>query len=375
MKLVVFGLTVSSSWGNSHARMWRGLIGALERRGHDVVFFERDTPGHAANRDLTDLGGADLVLYADWDEVRIKAMAHLLDADVAMVTSRCPDSLAACDLVREHAHVSVFYNLDAPLTLVRLSAGKIADYLPRDGLGDFDLVLSSAGGDALTLLEAKLGARRALALYAHVDPDVHRCVAVDPRYACELSYLGADAADHEDGLQALFIDPAKRRPDKRFLLGGAGYPQDCGLTGNIDVVRQIPPADHPAVYSSSRLTLDLSSNDAAGMAWGPSSRLFEAAACGAPILSDRWAGLEQVFTPGREILTASTADEVLAALDMPADALHAIGQAARERVLDEHTSDHRAGELLAMLADLVEGVLPVDVPHAASRTLAQAATA
>jgi spore maturation protein CgeB len=375
MKLVVFGLTVSSSWENGHAALWRGLINALERRGHDVVFFERDTPHYAQNRDLTDLGEADLVLYSDWADVRVKAMAHLLDADAAMVTSYCPDAQAACNLVREHAHVSVFYDLDTPATLARLAQGEMVDYVPSDGLRDFDLVLSCTGGEALTQLEQRLGARRALPFYGHVDPDAYRPAPIDARYACDLSYLSAYAADRQAGVQTLFVEPARRRQDKTFMLGGLGYPQNLGWTDNIRVTPQPPPADRPAVYSSSRLTLNLARRDVTASGWCPSARLFEAAACGAAILSDPWSGLDHFFTPGREILTASTVEEAVAAIDMAPDALRAIGRAARERVLDEHTSDHRAGELLAMLADLVEGVLPVDVPHADARTLALAPTA
>lgn len=373
MKLVVFGLTVSSSWDNSHASLWRGLINALERRGHDVVFFERDTPHYAQNRDLTDLGEADLVLYSDWDDVRVKAMAHLLDADVAMVTSRCPDAQAACDLVREHAHVSVFYDLDTPLTLAHLARGERADYIPSDGLRDFDLVLSRAGGEALIQLERKLGAMRALPLYGHVDPDLYRSTPIDERYACDLSYLGAHAIDRQAGVQTLFVEPARRRPDKTFMLVGGGYLEDAAWSDNIRVALHLPATDHPAVYSSSRLTLNVSRRDMAALGWCPSVSLFEAAACGAAILSDMWTGLDHFFTPGREILTAASTQEAVAVLDMAPQDLRAIGEAARERVLDEHTSSHRAGELLSMLADLVEGVLPVDAPHADARTLAPTA--
>ncbi|MHB8283390.1 MAG: CgeB family protein [Caulobacteraceae bacterium] len=371
MKLVVFGQTVSSAWDNTHALPWRGLIAALERRGHDVVFFERDDPRFAAHRDLADLGEADLVLYSDWADVRVKAMAHLLDADAAMVTSHCPDALAASALVHEHAHVGVFYDLDAPVTLARLARGEAVDYLPGDGLGGFDLVLSTAGGDALTQFKQKLGARRAAPLYAHVDPDLFWTMASDVRYACDLSYLPACATDGGTEFQDLFVRPAELRPDMRFLLGEIGDLAAPSMRANI--ARASLNADaRPAVYSSSRSTLILSSDEAAALGWSPPQSLLEAAACGAPILSNAWPGLEHFFTPDRELLVVSTPEQVVTALDRSPDDLRAIGQAARERVLDEHTSDHRAGQLLDMLADLVEGVLPADVPHADAKTLATA---
>lgn len=354
MKLVVFGLTVSSSWGNGHATLWRGLIRALERRGHDVVFFERDQPYYAEHRDLTDLGDAELIIYPDWESVRVKALGHLLDADAAMVTSYCPDAGAAGELVREQADLSVFYDLDTPVTLARLAAGRPVEYLPPEGLSGFDLVLSYTGGGALTALRERLGARRALPLYGHVDPEAHRPTAPDDRFACDLSYIGTYAADRQAALEALFIAPAQRRPDRRFLLAGSGYPEDFPWSDNIWFLRHLPPGDHPAFFSSSRLTLNVTRHDMAAMGWCPSGRLFEAAACGAPVLSDTWEGLDHFFEPGREILIARTAEDALDAIDRSPDELRQIAHAARERVLDEHTSDHRAGQLLDMLAQTIE---------------------
>ena len=359
MKLVVFGLTVSSSWGNGHATLWRGLIRALQRRGHDVVFFERDVPYYAEHRDLTDLGEAGLVLYPDWESVRLKALGHLLDADVAMVTSYCPDARAAADLIAEQGHVSVFYDLDTPVTLARLAAGETVDYLPQDGLERFDLVLSYTGGQALERLKRDLGARRAAPLYGHVDPDQHHPEPPDARYACDLSYLGTYAADRQAALEALFVAPARERPDRRFMLGGSGYPKDFPWTDNIWFVQHLPPVEHAPFFSSSRLTLNVTRRDMAAMGWCPSGRLFEAAACGAPILSDAWEGLEDFFKPGVEILLAETGADTLAALDRDDAELRAMGRAARERVLDEHTSDHRAGQLLGYLAEVSEGELPL----------------
>ena len=358
MKLVVFGLTVSSSWGNGHATLWRGLIRALERRGHDVVFFERDAPYYAEHRDLNDLGEALLVLYPDWESVRLKALGHLLDADVAMVTSYCPDARAAADLIAEQGHVSVFYDLDTPVTLARLAAGETVDYLPEDGLARFDLVLSYTGGEALERLKTDLGARRTAPLYGHVDPDEHHPEPKDPRYACDLSYLGTYAPDRQGALERLFLAPARARPQARFVLGGSGYPQDFPWTPNVWFVQHLPPAEHAPFFASSRLTLNVTRRDMATMGWCPSGRLFEAAACGAPILTDAWPGLEDFFAPGREVLVAEREEDVLAAINLPDAELARLGRCARERVLDEHTSGHRAGQLLALLADMSEGALP-----------------
>src|SRR3954471_9340070 len=233
MKLVIFGLTVSSSWGNGHATLWRGLIRALSRRGCEVVFFERDTPFYASHRDLTDLQGARLVLYADWASVADQAAAEVADADAAMVTSYCPDGRAANALVCAEAGLSVFYDMDTPVTLARHSAGEMVDYLPPEGLGGFDLVLSFTGGRALELLRTRLGARRVRPLYGHVDPEQHSPARAEARFEAALSYLGTYAADRQPTLERLFIEVARVRPDLRFLIGGSGYPEAFPWSQNI----------------------------------------------------------------------------------------------------------------------------------------------
>ena len=353
MKIVVFGLTISSSWGNGHATLWRGLCRALARRGHRVVFFEHDVPYYAETRDLFDLPGGALVLYGDWDTIRRRAAAEIADADVAMVTSYCPHGIEATDLVLEEARgARLFYDLDTPVTLSRLKAGETTTYIGPGGLRGFDLVLSYTGGAALDLLREDLGASRVAPLYGHVDPEVHRPVEPQEAFRSDLSYLGTYAADRQDTLESLFVAPARDRPDRRFLIGGAQYPQDFPWASNIYFVRHLPPPDHPAFFSSSRLTLNATRRAMAEMGWCPSGRLFEASACGAPVLSDVWDGLEAFFEPGREILVARTTEDAIAALDLGDLELKRIGEASRERTLREHTSDRRAEELEALIADL-----------------------
>jgi spore maturation protein CgeB len=351
LKFVLFGLTVSSSWGNGHATLWRGMIRALTARGHQVAFFERDQPFYAVHRDLGHLGeGALLHLYPDWAAVREEAAAEIATADVAMVTSYCPDGPAAAELCFDGAPgLTVFYDMDTPVTLAALAEGREVGYLPPQGLGDFDLVLSYTGGEALDLLRTRLGARRVAPLYGHVDPESHRPAAPDEAFRGDLSYLGTYAADRQAALETLFIEPAGRRPGMRFVLAGAGYPQEFPWLDNIYFVRHLPPACHPSFFASSRLTLNVTRAPMAAMGWCPSGRLFEAAACGVPMLSDRWPGLEEFFAPGDEILTAATADEAIAALELQEGDLARIARAARARVLDEHSSGRRAEELLALL--------------------------
>ncbi|HWR53888.1 MAG TPA: glycosyltransferase [Bryobacteraceae bacterium] len=350
MKLVIFGLSVSSSWGNGHATLWRGLIRALGRRGHQTVFYERDVAYYASHRDLTELPGLRLELYEDWPGVREAARRELADADVAMVTSFCPDGADACELVQQsRAGISVFYDLDTPVTLDKLRDGERVPYIGRAGLEPFDLVLSYTGGPALENLKTRLGARQVAPLYGHVDPSLHRPVEPQPHYRADLSYLGTYAADRQKALEALLVDPARRMPGHRFVIGGAMYPPGFPWTANIHFVRHLPPGEHPAFFASSRITLNVTRRAMAAMGWCPSGRLFEAAACGTPVLSDRWDGLEHFYEPGREILLASTTEEAIAAISMLDGELRQIGDAARERTLTEHTAEHRAAELERLL--------------------------
>jgi spore maturation protein CgeB len=352
MKLVIFGLSVSSSWGNGHATLWRGLINALASLGHRVVFFERDVDYYAADRDLLDLPGGRLVLYREWAGVQPDARRELEDADVALITSYCPDGVvAAREAADAPVTLRVFYDLDTPVTLDRVRAGEAVPWLGPEGLADFDLVLSYTGGAALGHLQDLLGARRVAPLYGSVDPRVHRPVPAVDRYRCGLSYLGTYAEDRQAALVRLLVEPARRQPRHRFLIGGAQYPPDFPWADNIYFVRHLPPPEHPAFYSSSRMTLNVTRAPMADMGYCPSGRLFEAAACGVPVLSDAWEGLDQFFTPGREILVARDTGEALAALELDDAELARVARAARERVLAEHTAERRAAELIARFDD------------------------
>ncbi len=356
MKIVIFGLTISSSWGNGHATLWRALCRSLATRGHQVVFFERDVPYYAAHRDFREVPGGRLHLYMEWQQAVPTARRELADADVALVTSYCPDGIAATRVVLDSpAQVRCFYDLDTPVTLGNLRAGRRLAYLDPETLPEFDLVLSFTGGQALRELTDVYGARQVAPLYGSVDPDVHHAVAPQPHYRADLSYLGTYAEDRQQALQELFINPARQRPDLRFVLGGAQYPQEFPWTSNIYFVRHLPPCEHPAFYSSSRITLNITRRAMASMGYCPQGRLFEAAACGTAIISDAWEGLETFFRPDSEIIVARHQDDALRALDMSDAQLQTIGEAARQRTLDEHTADRRASEMERLLEQALAG--------------------
>jgi spore maturation protein CgeB len=353
MKLVIFGLTISSSWGNGHATVWRGLCRELARRRHHVIFFERNVPYYAAHRDLYEITSGALILYDDWRDVFGQAQKHLSDADVAIVTSYCPDGIAAAELVLGSRASKVFYDLDTPVTLEQLESGNSVAYIGAAGLRDFDMVLSFTGGRALGELQRRLGAKYAVPLYGSVDPDIHHRVTSHPSYRAHLSYVGTYAEDRQATLDSLFLEPARCQPERRFLIAGAQYPPAFAWRPNLFFVHHIAPPDHSALYSSSRLTLNVTRRAMAQAGYCPSGRIFEAAACGTPIVTDYWDGLESFFQPGEEILVARHTVDVLDALELSDEELARIATRARERTLEEHCAAKRAGELEALLEGVV----------------------
>jgi spore maturation protein CgeB len=315
------------------------------------VFFEKDVPYYATHRDLITVPDAELILYPTWEEIAPSAREHLAEAEVAMVTSYCPDAIAASDLVLSSKALRVFYDLDTPVTLNHLRSGKPVTYVGPRGLRDFDLVLSYTGGGALEQLRTALGARNVAALYGSVDPETHHPVPASESYCCHLSYLGTYAEDRQKALETLFVEPARLMPDKKFLIGGAQYPESFPWTPNIFFARHVAPAEHSQFYCSGAVTLNVTRGPMADMGYCPSGRLFEAAACGVPILSDYWEGLEHFFEPGKEILVAQNTDEAVSALSLSPDDLSRIAICARERTLSEHTADKRASDFETAIED------------------------
>jgi spore maturation protein CgeB len=351
MEMVVFGLSVRSSWGNGHATLWRGLIHALAREGHRVVFYEWDAPYYAPHRDCFGLPNGELRLYSDFADVRHEAAERLRTADVAMVTSYCPHGLEATDLVLE-SRVSrkVFYDLDTPITLARLARGEHVAWLGPRGLSDFDLVLSYTGGRALTELARVLGARRVVPIYGSVDPELHAPTAPSARYRADLAYLGTYADERQAALNELLLLPAALCSERTFAIGGSQYPLDFPWRDNIYYHFHVPPAEHAAFYSSARLNLNVTRAPMAELGYCPSGRLFEAAACGAALISDAWEGLSEFYEPESELLVARDRHDVVAALSLGDAQLQAMARRARERTLTEHTTYRRARQLVEALA-------------------------
>jgi spore maturation protein CgeB len=357
MHLVIFGLTVSSSWGNGHATLWRALIKALAKRSHTVTFFERDVPYYASSRDNWEPpAGVRARCYSSLDEITAEIARELNLADLALFTSYCPDGPAVSRLILDsRAAIKAFYDLDTPVTLEGARKG-VVTYLPPDGLSAFDLVLSYTGGRALTELATCFGASTVAPLYGSADPEAHFPVEPVERFRGILSYLGTYTADRQRAVEALFLESASRLPQERFLLAGAQYPASFPWRPNVHYIPHVPPPLHPAFFCSSRATINITRGVMAAYGYCPSGRLFEAAACDAPLLSDYWEGLESFFAPGEEILIVNNADDVVQALSLSDQELRKLSEAGRSRVLSQHTADHRAIQLESICGRLFDRV-------------------
>jgi len=344
MKLVVLGLSLSSAWGNGHSTTFRALLKAFAARGHDILFLERDVPWYAGARDLADPDYCRLTFYADLSDLRHWA-DQIAKADAVIVGSYVPEGVAVGRFVQHVAEgVTAFYDIDTPVTLAKLARNDF-EYLSPEVIPGYDVYLSFTGGPTLNLLEQNYGSPASHALYCSVDPVLYAPTGEPKRW--DLSYLGTYSPDRQPSLERLLLAPARALPQQRFVVAGAQYPTNIAWPANVERIEHLPPAKHATFYSTSRFTLNVTRADMIAVGWSPSVRLFEAGACGTPIVSDIWDGIDSLFVPGREILLAKDSDTVMNALS-GADAT-AIGQAARARVLAEHTAAHRAAELEAHL--------------------------
>ncbi len=344
MRMVFCGLSITSSWGNGHATNYRALVRELDGRGHDVLFCERDVPWYAVQRDLPEPPWGRTELYGSVDELRERFAADVRDADLVVVGSYVPDGVAVghwvCDTARG---AKAFYDIDTPVTLAKLARGDF-EYLSPHLIKRYDIYLSFTGGPTLRRIERKYGSPMARALYCSFDPDNYYPRKQRARW--DLGYLGTYSDDRQPTVERLMMEPARRWKNGRFIVAGPQYPEAIEWPRNVKRVMHLPPREHRRFYNAQRFALNVTRADMIRAGWSPSVRLFEAAACGVPIISDWWDGLDSFFEPGREILIAETSADVLRYLrKLRDDDRRAIGARARERVIDEHTAADRAREL------------------------------
>jgi spore maturation protein CgeB len=351
MKVVFLGLSISSSWGNGHATNYRALAHELSRRGHQVSFYERDVPWYAAHRDLPRLTQGELCLYRDLADLRRLAAADVAEAELVIQGSYVPDGAAVADWVLDTASgVTAFYDIDTPITVEKLQRGD-REYLGTEQVSRFDLYLSFTGGPLLGELRDRYGARRPVWFPCLVDPHAYRPLGAPPRLA--LGYLGTYSDDRQPTVEALLIDVARRRRGLRFAVAGSSYPAEIEWPSNVERIEHLAPAEHAGFYGAQRFALNVTRRRMRETGFSPSVRLFEAAACGTPIITDRWPGLDEVLIPGTEILVADTTEQLLAILDdVDEERRMEIADRARRRVLADHTAARRV--------DVLESAVRID---------------
>lgn len=353
MTIVILGLSITSSWGNGHATTYRGLVRELDRRGHRVLFLERDAPWYADHRDLPDPPYGQTQLYDTLEELKDRFATAVRNADAVIVGSYVPEGVAVGAWAVETAGgAAAFYDIDTPVTLARLRRGDY-EYLAPELIPRYDLYLSFTGGPTLRRLEDAFGAPRARALYCSVDPSDYYPEDAEKDY--DLGYLGTYSDDRQPPLERLLLDPARRWPEGRFWVAGPQYPDAVEWPANVERTEHLPPAEHRRFYNAQRFTLNVTRADMRRAGHAPSVRLFEAAACATPVISDWWEGLDALFEPEKEILISRSPEETLRYLqDLSEEKRRRIGERAKARVLAEHTNAHRAGELEAYLMEVLE---------------------
>jgi spore maturation protein CgeB len=348
MNIVILGLSITSSWGNGHATTYRALIRALHARGHRVLFLECDKPWYAENRDMSSARYCDIALYEDIAELQARHALAIAEADLVILGSYVPEGVAVAAWVTEIAGgFTAFYDIDTPVTMQALEEGT-CEYLGPELIPQFDAYLSFTGGPTLGTLQQRYGAKRAVAFHCSVDPEAYRPLGLKAKW--DLAYLGTYSADRQPTLDRLLVQPAALSKKRKFAVAGSLYPEDLAWPKNVARIQHLPPKEHCAFYNQQRFTLNVTREAMVQSGYSPSVRLFEAAACGTPIISDAWAGLETFLEPGREILIAKTSADVTRILEtMDEKQRIQIGSRARARILREHTAEHRAQEIEALV--------------------------
>jgi spore maturation protein CgeB len=351
MKIVVLGLSITSSWGNGHATTYRGLLRELSRADHDIVFLERDQPWYAQNRDMPQPDFCETHIYHSLRELRSRFASAVGDADCVIVGSYVPEGIEVGEWVTRQANgVTAFYDIDTPVTLAKVGRDA-CDYLSRNLIAAYDLYLSFTGGPILAQIEREYGCAMARPLYCAVDPALY--FPETRRETWALGYLGTYSADRQPAVDRLLVAPAAQLSEQRLVVAGPQYPESIRWPANVERITHIEPRDHRAFYNAQRFTLNITRADMVRAGYSPSVRLFEASACGTPIISDEWPGLGEFFRPGEEILIAKKTGDVRQILStMSGKQARKIGERARQRVLAEHTAAHRAAELEALIREV-----------------------
>jgi spore maturation protein CgeB len=347
MRIAWFASSLVSAYWNGAATYYRGLVRALHERGHSITFLEPDAYERQQHRDLDDPGWAEVVVFepARWRE----ALDRAAGADVVVKASGVGvlDAELEAAVLELGARTTVFWDVDAPATLARMEADE--DDSLRALVPGYDLVLTYGGGDPVVERYRALGARDCVPVYNALDPETHHPVERDERFACDLAFLGNRLPDREARVEEFFLRAAELAPARTFLLGGSGW-DDRPLPPNVRSLGHVSTRDHNVLNATPLAVLNVSRESMAANGFSPATRVFEATGAGACLITDAWEGIELFLEPGSEVLVARDGAEVAALVEaLEPERAGAIGDAARRRVLAEHTYAHRAVEVERLL--------------------------
>lgn len=350
LRIVILGLSITSSWGNGHAATYRGLVRALDERGHRVLFLERDVPWYRAHRDLPRPPYGETLLYDGLDDLRDRFSPEIRAADVVIVGSYVPEGVDVGRFVLDRARgVTAFYDIDTPVTMAKLGRQDY-EYLTPHLIGEYDLYLSFSGGPILDEIEEIHGSPMARPFHCAVDTSEY--FPQETSNAWTMGYLGTYSDDRQPRVESLLNAPARRLSEHNFVVAGPSYPEALEWPSNVARIDHIPPPEHREFYNSQRFTLNVTRDDMIAAGFSPSVRLFEAAACATPIISDVWEGIAAFFTPGEEILLAESTEQAVEYIrNMSDQECRNMGQRARQKVLAEHTPEHRVEQLERYVAE------------------------
>ena len=353
LKIVILGLSITSSWGNGHATTFRGLVRELHRNGHDVTFLERDVPWYASNRDLKDFSYCNTILYQDLGELKDKHTGIISQADLVIVGSYVPEGDQVGEFVTKTARgITAFYDIDTPVTLAKIEKGDY-EYLHPGLIPHYNMYLSFTGGPTLARLEEQYGSPMARPFYCSFDPELYFPETHEAEW--DLGYLGTYSTDRQPPLQELMLRAADQFQAGKFVVAGPQYPAEISWPGNVQRIEHLPPAEHRKFYNSQRFAMNITRDDMIKAGYSPSVRLFEAAACNTPIISDYWDGLDSIFEFDKEILISRSAEDTVRYLkEITETERLTIAHNARKKVLAFHTAAHRATELADYYAEALQ---------------------
>ncbi len=354
MKVAFYGSSLLSSYWNGAATYYRGIISDLHRRGYAVTFYEPDAFDRQQHRDIEPPDWAKVVVYPATAAALRDVMAEASGADVVVKASGVgvfdTELLAGVMAAARPDAIRIFWDVDAPATLAEMRAAP--DHPLHRALPGLDLVFTYGGGPPVIGAYEAFGARRCIPIYNALDPSTHHPVPAEARFEADLSFLGNRLPDREARVEEFFLRAAALSPDRAFLIGGNGW-HDKAMPANVRSLGHVYTREHNAFNTSPLAVLNIARDSMASVGFSPATRVFEAAGAGACLVTDAWVGLDQFLAEGTEVLVARDGADVAAHVaDLTPGRAQAIGEAARARILRDHTYARRGAEVDAILRPL-----------------------